>query len=141
MSTFLCVTECAIKHEDRFLMITRPEGTHAGGILSFPGGKVDYSDGENAADILVNAVKREVFEELGLQLIDPLRYVTSSFFVDTVTERKVLDTIFLCDIKKTKLTIIPSKREVAAFHWLTFEEINRHANCPPWLGKYLEKCL
>lgn len=41
---YLKVVEVAIEHDSKFLIIKRPEGSHAGGLLSFPGGKVKEID-------------------------------------------------------------------------------------------------
>jgi hypothetical protein len=38
--TYLKVVECAIEHDSKFLVIKRPQGVHAGGMLAFPGGKL-----------------------------------------------------------------------------------------------------
>jgi 8-oxo-dGTP pyrophosphatase MutT (NUDIX family) len=65
MQRFVVVVECAIKLDDRYLLIKRPAGVHAAGLLAFPGGKVEYQDGIrdiNSHNILLHAVKREVFE-------------------------------------------------------------------------------
>ena len=37
MKLYLKVVEVAIEHDEKFLIIKRPEGKHAGGLLSFPG--------------------------------------------------------------------------------------------------------
>ena len=48
--------------DGNILIAKRPEGVHQGGLWEFPGGKVEA--GEN----LENALKRELFEELGIEL-------------------------------------------------------------------------
>ncbi|MCF7806300.1 MAG: NUDIX domain-containing protein [Simkaniaceae bacterium] len=135
---YLVVVECIIQKEDRFLMIQRPEGGHAGGLLAFPGGKVDFEDGKNHIDILENALKREVNEEVGLDLIDQIQFVTSSYFVDTY-QKHVLDVIFYCSLEKTHHEVNPSPREVADYFWLTFDEILNHPLTPSWVKIYLER--
>jgi len=133
---FLVVVECAIEYQEKFLIIERPPEGHAGGLLAFPGGKVDTADGHYNNDILLEAVKREVFEEVGLKLIDPLHVVTSSYFVDT-HQSPVLDVIFYCKLKETNPTITASPREVPNFAWMSRQEILAHVNSPIWLKKYL----
>lgn len=64
---YLKVVEVAIEHDSKFLIIKRPEGKHAGGLLSFPGGKVEEIDEQNEWDILRLAAKREIYEEVGLE--------------------------------------------------------------------------
>lgn len=77
MKGFIVATECAIEYQNKFLIIKRPQGVHAEGLLAFPGGKFELSDRESAGDVVKQAIKREVFEEVGLRLIDPIRICTN----------------------------------------------------------------
>lgn len=134
MPRFLAAVECALDHEGKYLFIKRPAGIHAGGLLAFPGGKVEYTDGNENTNILLEAAKREVFEEVGLKLIDPLHYVTSRYFIDSYQEH-VLDTIFYCKLEQSALDVNPSAREVSEYCWLTPQELCEHPNAPVWLKK------
>ncbi len=134
MDRFLVVVECAIEHNNKFLIIKRPLGVHAAGFLAFPGGKVEYKDG--GGNILAEAIKREVFEEVGLELVDPIRFVTSAYFKDSFQEH-VLDVIFHCKLEKTKVEVKPALHEVPEHYWLTRGEILVHKDSPPWLKNYL----
>ncbi|QLH35436.1 MAG: NUDIX hydrolase [Parachlamydiaceae bacterium] len=136
MDKFLVVVECAIEFKEKFLFIKRPKGVHAEGLLSFPGGKVESEDGKNNNDILLQAVKREVFEEVGLNLVDPIHFLTSSYFIDS-HDVKVLDVIFHCEIKNSTLEITPSRREVPEYYWLTVSEVLSHQDAPVWLKHYI----
>jgi 8-oxo-dGTP pyrophosphatase MutT (NUDIX family) len=40
MKFYLNVIQVAIEYDEKFLIIKRPEGKHAGVLLAFPGGKV-----------------------------------------------------------------------------------------------------
>jgi 8-oxo-dGTP diphosphatase len=137
MKFYLNVVEVAIEHNEKFLIIKRPEGKHAGGLLAFPGGKVEEIDEQNEWDILRLAAKREIREEVGLDLKDELKYITNNYFVDSIGAH-VIDTIFHCKIEKTDLTINASPREVPEYYWLTVEEINQAHNAPQWLKKYVQ---
>ena len=70
------------------------------GLLAFPGGKVEEIDEQNEWDILRFAAKREILEEVGLDLNDELKYITNNYFVDSHGAH-VIDSIFHCKIKKT----------------------------------------
>ena len=136
---WLIVTECAIEHDNRFLIIKRPNGVHASGMLAFPGGKFEIADGQNHTnDAVKHCIKREVQEEVGLNLVDDLRYVTTSYFQDTVSKQHIIDIIYHCQIKHTELSITASKREVPEYYWLTKEEIAKHENSPIWLKNYIQ---
>jgi 8-oxo-dGTP diphosphatase len=87
--------------------------------------------------MLRSAVKREVFEEVGLLLEDDLNYIVSNYFVDSFGAH-VIDTIFHCKIQKTKLEISASKLEVAEYSWMTREEVDQAENGSPWMKKYFE---
>jgi len=136
MSKFVVIVECAIEMNDTFLMIERPPDVHAAGLLAFPGGKVELDDGQNNNDILIEAMKREVLEEVGLQLIDPIQFVTSSYFITSDGEQ-VLNIIFHCKLEKTIAKIQASSREVPHFYWLTRSEIKMHQQAPIWLKRYM----
>lgn len=137
MKNYLAVVEVAIEYQGKFLVIKRPAGTEAGGLLSFPGGKVDLVDEQDNYDILRTAAKREVLEEVGLKLLDPLRYVTSSFFEGAELKVQVINTIFHCVLKKTIPHVVASPREVPEYYWLTAEEINQANNAADWFKKYV----
>ena len=134
---YICVAECIIEKDGKFLTITRPKGVHAGGLMSFPGGKVEQSDGAEGKSIFETAARREVQEEVGIDLADPLRLVTSSFFFDEPTGRPVIDCIFHCQVKKSDCTVKANQREVPHYEWLTKNEIMEHPNAPVWVKRYI----
>src|SRR3974390_3407356 len=119
--TFTAGVECIIEFKGRFFLIRRPAGVNAGGCLSFVGGGVEISDGDNHQDALSCAAIREVREEVGLILKDPVRFVPSNIFVDS-GGKLVLNTIFHCELKKATAVVIPSPREVPEYFWMTLEE-------------------
>lgn len=51
---FLAAVECALEHDGKYLFIQRPAGVHAAGLLAFPGGKVEYTDGDGNTNILLD---------------------------------------------------------------------------------------
>lgn len=136
MEKFLVIVECAIEFEGKFLFIKRPKGVHAEGLLAFPGGKVECDDGGENRNILIQAIKREVLEEVGLDLTDPIHFLTSSYFVDS-HNAQVLDVIFHCKIKNSSIEIKPSQREVPEYYWLTLSEALNHEKAPVWLKQYI----
>lgn len=138
MHRFIVNVECGIEHAGKFLIIERPQGKHAEGLFSFPGGKFEITDGTNSLDALQQAVKREVFEEVGLTLHDPIHYVTSSYFIDSKIHDHVVDVIFHCVINHVPIELEVSTDEVVDYSWLTYDEIVKADKCPEWLVKYLD---
>jgi 8-oxo-dGTP diphosphatase len=137
MKLYLNVVEVAIEHDEKFLIIKRPEGKNAGGLLAFPGGKVEGIDEQNEWDILRLAGKREILEEVGLDLKDDLKYITNNHFVHD-SGAHVIKTIFHCKIEKTNLTINASPLEVAEYYWLTDKQIHHAHNALYWLKKSVQ---
>jgi 8-oxo-dGTP diphosphatase len=140
MTNYLVLVECAIEYQGKFLIIKRPENVHAGGLLSFPGGKVEESDAvDDGSCVLENAVKREILEEVGLTLEDPLHYVTTAIF--DFRDSKVMNHVFYCKLDKTIPNIKPSPREVPEYYFMDFETLEKKENAPIWLKSYFTKAL
>ncbi len=70
MDEYRIVVDCAIEYNGKYLFIERPKEKHAGGLLAFPGGKVEQTDCEGREKVLEKAVSREVWEEVGINLLD-----------------------------------------------------------------------
>lgn len=137
MKKYLVSVECAIKHNNKFLIIQRPLHKFAGGMLAFPGGTVEERDEINNHDILRSAAKREVFEEVGLTLQKPLSYITTCYFA-TNTGIPIIHSIFYCKLTGSLPTVVPCPQEVPAWFWMTQEEINRAENAPDYLKRHIE---
>ncbi len=135
---FLNIVECAIEFEGNFFVIERPKGVFAGGLLALPGGKVEPNDGTQEKDPLLSAVKREVFEETGIQIHGSTSYVRSFCFAGT-QNMPVINSLFYCKLlEMPKITI--SKREVSGYDWMSLEQITNTYNAPIWLKNSL-KCI
>jgi 8-oxo-dGTP pyrophosphatase MutT (NUDIX family) len=133
---FIVNVEAAICQGDQWLMITRStKEEHAGGTLSLVGGKVDLED--QGLEILERTVKREVLEEVGVEIADAVTFVYSSSFV-TGDGRSVINMVFLCDyVSGTAHSKSPD--EVEDVHWLTFDEVMNHPKAPPWTQESLRR--
>ncbi len=138
MRMYLKVIECAIEHKGRFLVIEHPSGGHAEGLLSFPGGKVDPEDESHPSDILQAAVKREIFEEVGLTLTDPIEYVFSTFFTGK-NNTPIINSTFYCRLNNTLPTVTISPTEIARYAWMTSAEIMQAPNVSEWLLNYIQR--
>lgn len=131
MKKYVVVVECAIECNDKYLIIRRPEGKHGGGLLSFAGGKVEEQDEVNSFDMLRAAVRREILEELGLELTGNLDYITSEYFVDSSGINSI-NNLFYYKYDSIP-TVIPCEREVPWFGWMSKEEIIAAENSAEWL--------
>jgi 8-oxo-dGTP diphosphatase len=126
---FIVNVEGAIYKNEKWLLIKRSEKEeHAGGTLSLVGGKVDKEG--NTTDILERALKREILEEVGVEVTN-LRYVNSSSFV-TDKGIHVVDIVFLCEHQSGE-AFAKSPDEVDDVVWLTTSQILEDRTLPPYL--------
>ncbi|GIP32098.1 DNA mismatch repair protein MutT [Paenibacillus sp. J2TS4] len=120
---YIVNVEGAVFNEDKWLVIKRStKEEHAGGTLSFVGGKVDPE--ETALEVLERTVKREIFEEVGIEIKEELHFLYSSSFV-LKDGRHVLNVVFLCEYGKGT-AYCKSPDEVEEIYWLPFTEIMNH---------------
>ncbi len=120
--------EGAIVRDGQYLLVIRGSGeTHAAGLLSLVGGKVE--DAGNTANILEDTLRREIQEEIGVEVSDMI-YVHSTAFV-TDEDEAVVDVVFLCLWSEGE-PIIREPDEVAAIRWLTANEILTNPDTPDW---------
>ena len=123
---FVVNVEGAVERDGRYLMIVRGANvSHAPGALSFPGGKVEAADGPD--DALESTLRREIREEVGVEVDDEMRYVESHRF-DTDDGKQVVGVTFLCRYRSGTPSADPA--EVQAVRWMTPEQVLRDA--PPW---------
>lgn len=126
---FIVNVEAAIHKNGRWLIIKRSEKEeHAAGMLALAGGKVDAD--ESSKDTLENALKREVSEEISLD-VSNFRYVQSGSFVSG-SGNCVIDVVFLCDYVSGEPTAV-SADEVAGIYWMTTQEVLDNPNSPDYL--------
>lgn len=127
--------EAAICKGEKWLMCIRSEKeSHAGGMLSLVGGKVEHSD--PTKETLEEAVKREVMEETGLA-VRPIDYVQSTSFVSKLGNY-IIDIVFLCEVVGGEEALhVPD--ELTELRWMTLDEIKRHPKSADWLIASMER--
>ena len=129
--------EGAIWHEGKYLLVIRGAGEdHASGALSFIGGTLDPVD-EQADDVLVATLRREIKEEVGVTIGDA-QYVRSYTFA-IPGGVPVYNFIFLCSYASGDPEPLDID-EVASVHWMTVEEIMQHPAAPAWLHENMHFC-
>jgi mutator protein MutT len=102
------VVASVIERAGRFLICERPSHKRHGGLWEFPGGKVEAGESD------FEAVKRELFEELGVEVVA----VGSVEF--SVADP---DSPFVIDFLPVSIEGEPRCLEHAAIAWLSEEEL------------------
>ncbi|WP_136606116.1 NUDIX hydrolase [Paenibacillus dokdonensis] len=126
---FVINVEGAVYQENKWLVIKRGSGEeHAAGTLSFVGGTVEQEG--FSQDILERTVKREIFEEVGVEIKERMHFAYSSSFV-TGDGSPVINVVFVCEYDHGTAHR-KSPEEVEAVYWMTAEEIIKHPDTPPW---------
>jgi 8-oxo-dGTP pyrophosphatase MutT (NUDIX family) len=129
MHHYVVNVEGAIARGDRYLLVVRGAGeTHAAGMLSLVGGKVE--DVANLPNVLEETLRREIREEVGLEVAPEMHYLESSAFTSDDGDA-VVDIVFLCFYQSGEPTIF-DPHEVADLQWLTAAEVAVHPTAPPW---------
>jgi 8-oxo-dGTP diphosphatase len=120
--------------DNRYLMIVRGAGEdYLPGALSFPGGKVEGAGFED--DVLESTVRREIREEVGLEIHDDITYVESHSFVGD--GEPCVDVVFLCRYMGGEAHP-GDPEEVESVIWMIYEEILEHPDVPEWTKKSLK---
>lgn len=97
---FIVNVEGVVRKNDKWLIIERSKKEeHAGGLLSLVGGKVKKEG--NSSDILEGTLRREILEEVGVNVKDGLSYIHNPSFVTNKGE-SVVDIVFLCEYESGK---------------------------------------
>ena len=124
---FIVNVEAAIRRDGKYLLIRRGSGEeHSPGTISLPGGKIDHE--AISPEALEQALRREIEEEVGLQL-GRVQYLESKTFTMDTGEW-CLSVCFLCD-DFTGTASAKSADEVAEILWLNYAELDDQP-CPPW---------
>lgn len=128
--------EAAIYKNDKWLIIKRSEKEeHAPGLLAMVGGKVETKIGEN--NVLEKTLRREIMEEVGIEVSKALHYVESKSFI-SYKGQAVIDIVFLCKYKSGEPKCI-SVDEVSEIYWMSSTEVLEQRTAPIWLKESIEK--
>jgi 8-oxo-dGTP pyrophosphatase MutT (NUDIX family) len=138
-----------IEYLGKFLLLERQ--FEDGMMFILPGGKVESfdetqseivrnlnDDGKerNYNDVLLNTIRREVYEELKINLPNVVDYFCSSFFMST-QEEQVIDVVFYTKLRK-RPNIVVDGEEVKSFLWMNQKEILNSEQVHDWLKKALK---
>ncbi|WP_144512172.1 NUDIX hydrolase [Bacillus sp. FJAT-22090] len=127
---FFINVEGAVFREDKWLLIRRStKEAHAGGGLSLVGGTVEHEG--DSSDILERTLRRELHEEVGIEVKERMQYVRNTSFV-LGDGQEVVDIVFLCEWEKGE-PYAKSLDEVDSVHWMTTDEIISNDEIPYFL--------
>ena len=126
---YIVNVEGAVVRDGCYLMVVRGEQeSYLPGVLTLPGGKVERAG--DAQDVLEETLRREIQEEVGIDVCDDMVYLESKAFI-TDDGEPVVDVVFLCRHRGGE-PAIGDPGEVAAVQWLAAAEILDHPKTPPW---------
>ena len=109
--------EARIKKDDKYLLAKRSsKDDQAAGTWAVPWGKVEMELGHN---IIETSLKREILEEVGVEIFDNLEYLNSWWFYRSSWDH-VVALSFLAKYKSGEALPLEDQDEV---RWVTIEEL------------------
>ena len=133
---FIVNVEAAIYKDDKWLIIRRSKKEeNAPGKLSLVGGKVE--DTACCNNLLEENLRREIMEEVGIDVDSSMEYIESTSFI-TNKGKRVINIVFLCRYIKGEPRCA-SKYEVDEVYWMTRRDINNDNNAPIYLKNSIER--
>ena len=121
---------------DKILLSQRSfDEKHMPGRWTIPGGKIENEDiKEEIIDVVEKTAKREVMEEVGVEIHDELKLVANNTFRRT-DGQMVLALVFLGKYKTNEPKPL---EDTIAVQWISKNEIDQY-DFPPNVREYLEK--
>lgn len=116
-SSTIVVAGAIIWRKDMILLARRMPESHLGGLWEFPGGKKEFGE------TLENCLRREVREELGVDISEPLPFHALHY---QYPEKVVELNFYTCSI----IQGIPRALECAEIAWVYKHELNSYAFPP-----------
>ncbi|EQB88859.1 NADH pyrophosphatase NudC (nudix superfamily) [Clostridium punense] len=135
-TSYIVNVEAAIYEDDKWLIIKRSEEEeHSPGLLSMVGGKVEIKTSE--ANVLEETLKREIMEEVGIQVTNEMHYLESKSFISDKGQ-VIIDIVFLCKYE-TGEAKCKSIHEVSEIYWMPSRDILENKSAPIWLKESIKK--
>jgi 8-oxo-dGTP diphosphatase len=124
-----------VVNDDEYLFIERSENKdHAAGLLSFPGGKIEQPPGSR--ETIEKTAARELNEEVGIKVGD-IEYVCSTTF-EADDGTRCLNIVVFCEYVAGNAHPRATD-EVAAVHWLTYDEIKTRTDVPEFVERFVDR--
>ncbi|OGM13465.1 hypothetical protein A3A76_03940 [Candidatus Woesebacteria bacterium RIFCSPLOWO2_01_FULL_39_23] len=135
ISTHIVAVFAFIIKDGKVLLAKRSkDDPQAPGIWSVPGGNVDMDEGEG---IIVKTLKKEVLEEVGLNIEDDIVLICDEGFY-RVSGHHVIGLSFLCKWKDGVAKPLEDQDEV---RWFTKEELKNFSKLPDYFKVRVNKLL
>lgn len=116
-----------IEHNNKFLFIRRSDKyNEITGIWDIPGGRI------NIGEEPIDGLKREIFEETGLEL-DEIKQILDASTVFQDEEKQIVRITYLCTAKDSDLKL---SEEHTEYKWFSKDEINFK-----FKDNLIEKCI
>jgi 8-oxo-dGTP diphosphatase len=133
------VTVCVlIQRGDTWLLVVRaPTVGYAPNKIGMIGGHVEVIN--PVADILETTARREIAEEVGLDLsAERLTYLESEFFVTDDGERQITVT-FRALAPRGAEPFVNAPDELTEVGWWTLSDLEADVRCPSWLPPLIRR--
>ena|SRR3989344_8971391 len=135
ITTHVVAVFAFVEKKGKILMAKRSkEDPQAPGVWSVPGGKVEEDLGHN---ILLKTLKREVKEEVGIEIEDEIEFISDDGFY-RVSGHHVVGLVFLCKWKKGVAKPLEDQEEV---RWFTKDELKTFKELPDYFKPRVKKLL
>ena len=110
---YINVVACVFKKNEKILITSRPETKNFSGFFEFPGGKVEKDE------CLLEALDREIYEELGIRLDFSKIYYLNNY---RILNHNISLHFFLCLRWFGKI----KNKEKQVLQWILPEELNNY---------------
>lgn len=131
INTHIILVSSWIEKGDLYLLAQREENDpQAGGLWALVGGKVDM---ELGAGVIEETLRREIREEVGLEIADEIKYLTSQAFIRS-SGHHVVNLVFKVTHRSGEAQPLEGHSQVK---WMLKEEIDHLIQSDPRLS-YLE---
>lgn len=135
ITTHVVAVFAFVEKKGKILLARRSlEDPQTPGVWFIPGGKVDLEEGD---DILEKTLKREVMEEVGIEIEDEIVLIGDEGFY-RVSGHHVVGLTFLCKWKSGVAKPLEDQEDV---RWFTKKELKNFKELPDYFRPRVEKLL
>ena len=135
INTHIVAVFAFVEKDGKILLAKRSsDDPQTPGVWSVPGGKVDMEEGQG---IIEETLKREVKEEVGIEIGDNVIFFGSDGFF-RISGHHVVGLLFLC---KWKSGIAKPLEDQEGVRWFTKEELKNFDELPDYFKPRVEKLL